>query len=174
MRYVVTVHGQTYEVDLGPDGTMVDGVPVTADFEHVEGTSLRSLLVDGRSFRILGQRDASGTWSLHVGGRRYRGEAVDERTLAIREMTGVAAGPLGPRPVRAPMPGMMVKIEVAVGDTVEAGQGVAIVEAMKMENELKAESAGVVTRIHVEVGQAVDKDQILIDLAAPGQDQGEG
>ena len=112
-------------------------------------------------------------WDLRVGGRRYYAEAVDERTRAIREMTGLAAGPLGPRPVRAPMPGMVVKIEVAVGDAVTPGQGVAIVEAMKMENELKAESAGVVTRIHVEPGDAVEKDQILIDLAAVEAVQGD-
>jgi pyruvate carboxylase subunit B len=166
MRYVVTVDGRSYEVDLGPEGTFVDGAPAKADLEHVEGTALHSLILDGRSHRILAKREEGGAWDLHLGGRRYRAEAVDERTRAIREMTGAAAGPVGPRPVCAPMPGMVVKIEVAVGDTVTPGQGVAIVEAMKMENELKAESAGVVARIHVEPGQAVEKDQILIDLAA--------
>lgn len=166
MRYFVTVDGRSYEVDLGPGGTFVDGEPVDADVEHVEGTALRSLILDGRSYRILAKRDDAGAWVLQLGGRRYRAEAVDERTRAIREMTGAAAGPVGPRPVRAPMPGLMVKVEVAVGDTVAPGQGVAIVEAMKMENELKAESAGVVTRIHVEPGQTVEKDQVLIDLSA--------
>lgn len=174
MRYFVTVDGRSYEVDLGPEGTFVDGEPVQADLEHVEGTDLHSLLLDGRSHRILAGREAAGGWDLHLGGRRYRAEAVDERTRAIREMTGAAAGPLGPRPVRAPMPGMVVKVEVEVGDTVAPGQGVAIVEAMKMENELRAESAGVVTRIHVEPGQAVEKDQILIDLSAIEAEGDEG
>jgi biotin carboxyl carrier protein len=63
------------------------------------------------------------------------------------------------------MPGMVVKIEVAEGDRVEAGQGVAIVEAMKMENELRAGGPGVVARIHVREGDAVEKDQVLVDLA---------
>jgi pyruvate carboxylase subunit B len=65
------------------------------------------------------------------------------------------------------MPGLLVQLEVAIGDRVEAGQGVAIVEAMKMENELKAEAPGVVARIHVRPGQAVEKDQVLIELHAP-------
>ena len=67
---------------------------------------------------------------------------VDERSHAIREMTGSVAGPSGPRPVKAPMPGLVVKLEVAVGDEVVAGQGLVIVEAMKMENELKVEAPG--------------------------------
>ena len=174
MRYFVTVDGREYEVDLGPEGTFVDGTAVEADVEHVEGTALRSLLLDGTSHRILARREDGGTWQLQLGGRRYRAEAVDERTRAIREMTGGAAGPLGPRPVTAPMPGLVVKIEVTVGDKVVPGQGVAIVEAMKMENELKAESAGVVTAIRVEPGEAVEKDQVLIELSAAAEGEGEG
>ncbi|HSG08489.1 MAG TPA: acetyl-CoA carboxylase biotin carboxyl carrier protein subunit [Longimicrobiales bacterium] len=171
MRYFVSVDGHDYEIDLGPDGAFVNGEPVAADLAHVEGTSLRSLILDGRSHPILVRRAGSGAWDLHLRGRRYHAEAVDERTHAIRAMTGAAAGPVGPRPVRAPMPGLVVKIEVSVGDTVAPGQGVAIVEAMKMENELKADSAGVVTRIHVEEGEAVEKDQVLIEMGpeAPGE-----
>ena len=65
------------------------------------------------------------------------------------------------------MPGLVVKVEVAVGDRIEAGQGVVIVEAMKMENELRAEAPGVVAHVHVRPGQTVEKDQVLIDLTAP-------
>ena len=79
-------------------------------------------------------------------------------------MTGAGAGALGPAPIRAPMPGLVVKVEVAVGDAVEEGQGMAIVEAMKMENELRAEGAGVVSSIHVAPGDTVAKDEVLIEL----------
>ena len=81
-------------------------------------------------------------------------------------MAGVSAGPVGPRPVVAPMPGMVLRVEVEEGDRVEEGQGIVIVEAMKMENELRALSAGYVTRIHVREGEAVEKDQILVELGA--------
>ena len=85
-------------------------------------------------------------------------------------MAGVGAGPVGPRPVVAPMPGMVLRVEVEEGDQVEEGQGIAIVEAMKMENELRALSAGTVTRVHVREGEAVEKDQILVELAALGEE----
>jgi biotin carboxyl carrier protein len=79
-------------------------------------------------------------------------------------MTGAAAGPQGPRPVRAPMPGLIVRIEAGVGDTVRPGQPVIAMEAMKMENELKAEGAGVVSRILVEPGTAVEKGAVLMEF----------
>lgn len=166
MRYFVTVGHRTFEVELGPEGTRVDGHPVDASLAHVEGTDLRSLLVDGVSYRILAGPADGDSRDLHVRGRRFPVEAVDERTRAIREMTGNAGGPSGPKPIRAPMPGLVVKVEVSEGESVAAGQGVVIVEAMKMENELKAEAPGVVAKIHVTPGQAVEKDQILIDLRA--------
>jgi pyruvate carboxylase subunit B len=90
-------------------------------------------------------------------------EVVDERTRALREMTGgheVEAE----LTVTAPMPGLVVRLEVQLGDRVKAGQGVIIVEAMKMENELKAPGDGVVARIEVEPGQAVEKGSILLVL----------
>ena len=63
------------------------------------------------------------------------------------------------------MPGLVVRVEVAEGDEIRPGQGLVIVEAMKMENELRAEVAGRVVKIHVAAGAAVAKDQVLIDLA---------
>jgi len=169
MLYHVKVADRTMKVELSPDGVIVDGVAARADLAHVEGTDLWSLLLDGGSFRVLADRSGDGLWALHLRGRRYELEVVDERTRAIQEMTGAGAAQVGPRPIRAPMPGLVVKVEVSVGDRVEAGQGVAIVEAMKMENELKAVAPGVVARVHVTPGQTVEKDQVLIELeAAPG------
>ena len=81
-------------------------------------------------------------------------------------MAAVVGVSHGPRLIRAPMPGLITRVEVAAGDTVAAGQGLVIVEAMKMENELRAEAAGVVSRILVAPGQAVEKGAILIELTA--------
>jgi pyruvate carboxylase subunit B len=65
------------------------------------------------------------------------------------------------------MPGLVVKVDVSAGDAVEPGEGVVIVEAMKMENELKAEAGGVVARVHVRAGDTVDKGQVLVDFESP-------
>jgi biotin carboxyl carrier protein len=172
MRYFVTLEGRTFEVELGPDGVQVDGDAVSTDLARIDGTNVRSLVCDGVSHRVLAAKAGADAWDLHFGGHRFRAEVLDERTRAIREMTGAGAGPAGPRPIRAPMPGLVVKLEVEVGDRVEAGQGTVIVEAMKMENELKAEAAGIVSHIHVEEGQPVEKDQVLIDLANPETAEG--
>jgi pyruvate carboxylase subunit B len=172
--YHVTVGDRTYVVELGPEGPSIDGRPVQADFEHLEGSPVRSLVVDGGSYRLAARRTGTESWDLHLRGRRIRAAVVDERTRVIREMTGARAGPSGPKPIVAPMPGLVVRIEIAEGDMVRAGQGLVIVEAMKMENELTTAADAVVRRVHVKEGQTVEKDQLLVDLAALDEDGAEG
>jgi pyruvate carboxylase subunit B len=165
MRYFVTVAGQTIEVELTASGAVIDGKPVNAELHDLPGTTFRHLLVDGRSVPlVLSAGEQRGVWDVHIDGRRYQAEVLDERSRAIREMTGAVATPRGLRPVRAPMPGLVVRIDVEPGQAVRAGQGMVIVEAMKMENELKAEAAGVVARILVRPGQAVEKGTVLVEF----------
>ena len=164
MRYYVALGGKTVEVDLGEDGVCVDGRAVEAALVHAEGTPVRGLMVGVETYKLVADRGARGRWSMHLRGRALELDVVDERAKAIRNMTGAGAGASGPRPIVAPMPGMVVKVEVVEGDVVQAGQGIVIVEAMKMENELKASGPGRVVRVHVRRGDAVEKDQILVDL----------
>ncbi len=170
MKYHVTIRDRTVAVELDPEGVRVDGRLVDADLRRVPETAVHTLLADGASHRFVVRRSARGSWELHLRGRKVVAEVVDERTRQIREMTGMGAGPAGPRPVRAPMPGMVVQVEVEEGQMVEPGDGLAVVEAMKMENELRAEASGRVATIHVEAGQAVDKDEILIEFEPPEED----
>ena len=167
MRYFVNVGDRTIEVEIDGDVVRVAGREVAAELRVVPNSGIRHLLVDGRSVHIIADAVEGGAWDVALDGQRFRAEVLDERTRTIREMTGRAAGPRGPKPVRAPMPGMIVRIEVAPGDTVRSGQDIVIVEAMKMENELKAEGDGVVGRILVEPGQAVEKGAVLVEFEAP-------
>jgi pyruvate carboxylase subunit B len=164
MRYFVNVGERTVEVEIDGEGVRVDGTPVVAELRAIAGTEVRHMLVDGRSLTIVAHAGEARTWQVHVDGRRYEAEVLDERTRAIREMTGRGAGRRGPGAVRAPMPGLIVRIEVEPGQQVVSGQGVAVMEAMKMENELKAEGAGTVARILVRAGQAVEKGAILVEF----------
>ncbi len=166
MRYHVTIAGRTLEVELEGERPTIDGRTVEADLAAGPDGVVFSLLLDGCSHALIARREAGDRWRIEVDGVPYTAEAVDERTRAIRAMIGGDARARGPRPVRAPMPGLVVRIEVEPGDVVRAGQGVVIVEAMKMENELKAETAGRVTRIHVEPGEAVEKGVVLVELEA--------
>ena len=164
MRYFVTIGDRTVEVDLNGATPLVDGTPVRAELLSIGGAGLRHLLVDGESVPLVARPgDRRGRWQLTVASQSLLAEVVDERTRAIREMTGGDPEPEA-RSVFAPMPGMVVKVEVAVGDRVKAGQGVVIVEAMKMENELKAPADGVVASIAVETGQTVEKGALLLTL----------
>ncbi|HEX6134846.1 MAG TPA: biotin/lipoyl-containing protein [Longimicrobiales bacterium] len=166
MQYHVTIGSRTLVVDLEGERVRVDGEPLgPADLVGLPGTPVRHLLLDGRSVPLVAQQDDDG-WKLHVKGWPVYAEVVDERTRAIRAMTARASGPHGPKPVRAPMPGLIVRTEVSVGDRVRAGQGVVVMEAMKMENELKAEAEGVVSRVLIESGQAVEKGAVLVEFEA--------
>jgi biotin carboxyl carrier protein len=164
MRYHVALAGRTVEVELAPDGVRVDGAPRSADLETVPDGPVRSLLLDGTSYRVVARSRGAGRWDLQVRGLHFEVDVISERTRRIREMIAASAPPAGPKPVRAPMPGLVVRVEVQVGDLVRPGQGLVIVEAMKMENELRAEAAGRVSGVRVAPGEAVERDQILIDL----------
>jgi len=164
MKYQVAVGDRSVEIDLTGPTPLIDGVPAKVDLAAVPGGAVRHLLVDGRAYAIVAQAGAQrGSWNLTIGGKPVGVEALDERTRAIRAMAGVAEADTT-RVIAAPMPGLVVRIVVEVGQTIIAGQGMVVVEAMKMENELKAPADGVVARIDVTPGQAVEKGAILIVL----------
>ncbi|MGQ0812899.1 MAG: biotin/lipoyl-containing protein [Gemmatimonadota bacterium] len=169
MRYYVTIGERTFEVDLAGGKVTVDGEPVDVELLPVSGTPLRRLAVNGQSHRLIADRgDVRGEWDLHLDAERVIADVVDERTRAIRALTARSTATHAPKPVRAPMPGMVVRVEVRPGDKVKAGQGVVIMEAMKMENELKADAAGTVSKVAIAAGTAVEKGVVLIEFAADG------
>ena len=166
MKYIVEIAGRTIEVVLDGDRASVAGAPsVPARLAEVEGTPVRLVTIGDAVHRVTARRDGPrGSYVLRMDGRRYQVEALDERTRAIRDLSTVASGPVGPQPVRAPMPGLIVRIDVKPGDQVLAAQGVAAIEAMKMENELRAPAAGRVKAVHVAIGQAVEKGALLVEF----------
>jgi pyruvate carboxylase subunit B len=168
MKYFVTIGRRELEVELGPTGVRLDGSEISADLMERDGMEVFTLLLGNRSHRILAARRGSGEWSLYLAGHHLRAAVLDERAKAIGEMTGNQEAHTGPKALRAPMPGLVVKVEVQEGEEVLAGQGLVIVEAMKMENELKAEKEARVGKVMVAPGDAVNKDQVLIEFQAPG------
>lgn len=164
MRYSLTLDDDVVESEVRDDGVTLDGVDVEARISRVPGTDVHILRLGGAVHRIHAMRSKGGAWALNVDGRPIDVEVIDERTRRLRDLTRAAAGPEGPRPLKAPMPGLVLKVEVAEGEVVEAGQGLAIVEAMKMENELRAEVGARVTRVLVEPGDTVEKDQVLMEM----------
>ncbi|MEO5762391.1 MAG: biotin/lipoyl-containing protein [Vicinamibacteria bacterium] len=124
------------------------------------GPSEASVLVDGQSHDVSLEKTAEG-FAIIV-----RGDRVD---VDLKDaVKGVAFGKpvlTGPLKLTAPMPGKIVKLLVAPGDVVEPGRGVIVMEAMKMENELKTNRAGTVQEIKVKEGQAVETGALLLVIA---------
>jgi biotin carboxyl carrier protein len=138
---------------------LVDGRAVSADVRLLE-PGVMSLLVtyphaQARQYRCV--LDGDG---VVIGGRRYGFVVDDPRSLTGRR--GAGAGTDGPRPVKAPMPGRVVRVLVEAGDEVEEGQGVVVIEAMKMQNELKSPKAGRVVRVGAVVGDTVGSGDVLV------------
>ena len=138
MKYFVSIAGREVEVELAGDEVRVAGRSFRAELRTVAGTPVRNLLADGLSWIVPVESLGQGRWLLQRRGDRFEVEVVDERTRHVRSLVGAGKGPGGPAALKAPMPGLVVRVLVEPGQAVEAGQGLVVLEAMKMENELKA------------------------------------
>jgi biotin carboxyl carrier protein len=165
VKYIVDVNGERLEIDLEGAEARVGDESRLAHLAEVDGTPIHLVTIGGALHRVAVRRGhARGLYSLWMDGHRFEVEALDERMRTIRDLTAAAGAASGLRPLVAPMPGLIVRVSVGVGDEVQAGQGVVVMEAMKMENELRAASTGVVRAVHVRPGMAVEKGAPLVEF----------
>ena len=167
MKYSVTVNGDSFAIEVDGDSVRIGDTTSPARILDLDGpaTPLRMLTIGEEVHRVqLRPGESRGRYTLWVDGFRFEIEAMDERTRAIRELSAATAKPTGPAPLVAPMPGMIVRVNVGAGDEVRAGQGLVVMEAMKMENELRAATGGTVKRVHVAPGAAVEKGALLLEM----------
>jgi biotin carboxyl carrier protein len=169
MKFVVRVEGQEKTVFIteenGSYDISVDGKTYQVDCRSFGNAEFLSMLIDTESYLVeTGPSNPDqGRYYARVMGRHYDLEVLDELLVAVREGEAAAdAG--GAYTVLSPMPGLIVDIKVAPGDTVEAGAPVVIMEAMKMQNELVADVGGVVKDVHVDHGAAVDSQTPLVTI----------
>jgi len=169
VKYWIEIGGRKHAASIMADTVELDGRAHTARMGAVGTSPLRIMVLDGKSYEVVavpgGER---GKWRLAMGGEHFEVDVVDERQYAIRAMLGRS----GPAPaggkIKAPMPGLVVRVLVEEGQMVPAGAGIVVVEAMKMENELTATAAAVVKKVLVVPGAAVDKGQVLVELEERG------
>ena len=153
--------GERHRLELKKAATgwecKLDGEPVHID-AVIPRRDVLSLLVDGHSYEIKREQTAT---DLHmwVGSSRFAVELRDPRSLRSRQKAG--GDETGPKKIVAPMPGRVVRLLVAEGCEVEAGQGMIVVEAMKMQNEIKAPKKGLVKKISTSPGAAVNPGDVL-------------
>jgi biotin carboxyl carrier protein len=168
MKYHVTIRSRTYVIDVEGGTVTIDGESHEAHWAPVPGTPLSHLLLGGASWTLAAQPLESGRWAIGAVGERCEVEVVDDRTQQIEKLTGRGSRRIGSGDiVKAPMPGLVVRVDVTEGQEVAAGVGLVVVEAMKMENELRAPHAGVVRQVHVTAGTRVEKGAPLVTLVQP-------
>jgi biotin carboxyl carrier protein len=165
MIYDITIDGKQYRLDLnrldlsqveGRWSCILDGRQVEVD-AILARRDVLSLRIGNMAYEIKSERVAND-WHLWVGSARFAVEVRDPRSLRSRAR---AASDDGPRKISAPMPGKVVRLLVREGDEVEPGTGVAVVEAMKMQNEIKSPKKGTVQKILVSEGAAVNAGDVL-------------
>ena len=170
MKFEVELTGQcgkkTRIVELERDGAiwrvLLDGRPVAADVAEIAPHTL-SILLDGQSFEISLTPCPDGKLKLQAGLQEFTAEIIDPRAWSGRRHGGVEAE--GRQQIVAPMPGKVVRVLVKAGDQVEAAQGLLVVEAMKMQNEIRSPKSGIVERVLVKEGQAVNAGELLCVVA---------
>jgi biotin carboxyl carrier protein len=170
MKFEVQLTGRSGEktciVELERDGAawriLLDGRPVTADVVEIVPHTL-SILLDGQSFEISVTQSPDGKLKLQAGAQEFIAEVIDPRAWSGRRHGGVEAE--GRQQIVAPMPGKVVRVLVKAGDRVDTAQGLLVVEAMKMQNEIRSPKSGTVERVLVKEGQAVNAGEVLCVVA---------
>jgi biotin carboxyl carrier protein len=172
VKYFLSHGAREFELELQSgeaesfEVRLADGRVLQATFHPVDGCQY-ALLVDGRAYAVSIEDDASEQRALRVSiaGESFRILAADERERAADALS--SGGKPRPEVLKAAMPGILVSVAVVAGDVVEAGQAVAVLEAMKMQNEVVCKHGGVVEEVLVAAGATVDGGQPLIRLAPP-------
>ena len=158
MRYTAIVGGEERLIEVTPRENgyrvVIGGRELDLDAVHLQGSAV-SLIAGTRSYRCDIDPGKNGQIGVLVGETVYPLEILDERRLRMRRAGGTFTLE-GPQRIDAPMPGKVTRVLVKVGEQVEEGQGLVVVEAMKMENELKSPKAGKVTELHAVEGAAVE------------------
>jgi pyruvate carboxylase subunit B len=162
MKYTALINDKTYTIEISANNTvLVNGEPRTVDFRTIDGATLHSLLVDNQSWEVLVERTGD-QYRVLIGGELHVVDVQDERTRKLAKAEAKMAAATGEVAIKAPMPGLVRDVPVNVGDVVAARQGVVILEAMKMQNELRTPRAGIVKEIRVKPGDKVEQGQVLL------------
>jgi biotin carboxyl carrier protein len=165
MKLIAEVDGESYALDLRREGARVeatvDGRRYELEARETEAGAFL-LLAGGRVYECRAQSapESAGATEVQIGDEMFRVALSDPKRLRGARGAGAEAG--GRAQVAASMPGKVVRVLVSVGATVEAGEGLVVVEAMKMQNELKSPKSGTVMEVRAEPGATVNAGDVLI------------
>jgi biotin carboxyl carrier protein len=167
MKYEITINGAQRSVEFTPPKNeglrtafTVDGRPVEADAIRISRGAY-SIILGGRSLEVTAE-ETSGGLLLRVNGREFQAEIFDPRSWRRGHGAGIELE--GRQQLVAPMPGKIVRVLVAAGEKVSAGQGLLVIEAMKMQNEIRSPKSGTIEKL-AEEGQTVNAGEVLAVVA---------
>jgi biotin carboxyl carrier protein len=169
MNYIARIQDKEYQINLEDRGDQVvatiNGETIPIKLNEIDGSHVYSALVGNRSMEIEIRRNEVGYLIVHKGNSlEYLVE--DERTARLKKSMNQAVSHKIDSELKAPMPGLVVSIEVKPGQKLKKGDGLVIIEAMKMENEIKAPFDCSIKEIKVQERQAVEKGQVLVVFGA--------
>jgi biotin carboxyl carrier protein len=163
MKYEIVINGARRNVEFSPQANGASSVVFTVDGRLVEADAIRisrgaySILLGGRSLEVTAEETTSGLL-IRANGREFQVEIFDPRSWRRRRGAGIELE--GRQQLVAPMPGKIVRVLVAAGQQVSAGQGLLVIEAMKMQNEIRSPKSGAVEKVARE-GQTVNAGEVL-------------
>ena len=169
MNYIVKIQDKEFQISLEDRGddvaAVVNGETIPIRLKEIDGSHVYSALVGNRSIELEIKRNEVGYLIFHKGDSlEYLVE--DERTARLKKSMNQAVSHEVDKELKAPMPGLVVSIEIQAGQKIKKGDGLIIIEAMKMENEIKAPFDCTVKEIKVQERQAVEKGQVLVVFGA--------
>ncbi|MBK7090609.1 MAG: acetyl-CoA carboxylase biotin carboxyl carrier protein subunit [bacterium] len=166
MKYVVTIDAKEFEVDIQDAGdelsVAVDGKSLATSIESGANNHQFLMLLDAKSYDTEVFKSDDGV-AVFLHGREFDCTVEDQRLVAIRKAAGIKLE-TGRKELYAPMPGLVMRILKSAGDKVKKGEPLLVVEAMKMENELKSPTDGVIREVHAVVGKPIDKGAVLVSF----------
>ncbi len=162
MKYQSQINNNTYAVEIDAEGQILfDGERINANLLQVGALGLYSLLIDSQSMELVVEETRQG-YRVTFGSHTFDVQVADERQLKLAGRRGDLDAAGGEIQVKAPIPGLVVRVLVRTGDAIKSGQPLVILEAMKMENELRAVREGTVGDVRVKPGERVEQGAVLL------------
>jgi biotin carboxyl carrier protein len=163
VKYFARIGNNEYEVEISDAQILLDGEPVAVDIVRSGLPELYSVLFGGQSHEMLITSDRFN-YTVSIRSEQFQVQVQDERNRRLNQARKMPTLPDGELAITAPIPGLVVKVLISAGDAVEEGQPLVILEAMKMENEIRSTRSGVAKTILATPGQRVEQNAVLVVL----------
>lgn len=165
MSMTVEINGKEYKAEHKDGAIAIEGSPKEVELLSQPDRDVYHLRVNGTIYTVSTAKGDEGGTRIHHDGQMYETSIKGDREkLLLKYMEAAGGGISKDKQIKAPMPGLVVKINCSIGDEISKGDKAIVIEAMKMENALASPGAGKVKAINVKEGQAVEKNTLLIEL----------